>query len=271
MNIVVCVKLTPDPSDIEVKSDGSISLERAEWSIGNFDLQAVEAAVRLAEAAAAAGEESKVIALSAGPEAIDQSKLKKDLLSRGPDELVMVVDDALRGADTAATAAVLAQAVRKLGPVDLVLCGEGSADLYFQQVGLQLGERLCLPTLNAISKIERDGEVLVVERDLEDEVEVLEVPLPAVLSVTTVAGRIATERRDCPAGAGDQHPRARTARPQTDYAFRLAGRSSAKAGRAVEQRGDHLNGGDRASLGILGETGAAGRAGRRGAWIGRGR
>lgn len=185
MNIVVCVKLTPDPSDIEVKSDGSISLERAEWSIGNFDLQAVEAAVRLAEAAAAAGEESKVIALSAGPEAIDQSKLKKGLLSRGPDELMMVVDDALRGADTAATAAVLAQAVRKLGPVDLVLCGEGSADLYFQQVGLQLGERLCLPTLNAISKIERDGEVLVVERDLEDEVEVLEVPLPAVLSVTT--------------------------------------------------------------------------------------
>jgi len=180
MNIVVCVKLTPDPGDIEVHSDGSISLERAEWTIGTFDLQAVEAAVRLVEAGG-----GKVIALSAGPRQINNSKLKKDLLSRGPDELALVVDDALANADTPTTAHVLAEAVRKLGKVDLVLCGEGSADLYFQQVGLQLGEKLCLPTFNAICKIEAADGALVVERDLEDEVEVLEVPLPAVLSVTT--------------------------------------------------------------------------------------
>jgi electron transfer flavoprotein beta subunit len=43
MNIVVCVKLTPDASDIEVRPDDSISLERAEWGIGGFDLQAIEA------------------------------------------------------------------------------------------------------------------------------------------------------------------------------------------------------------------------------------
>ena len=91
MNIVVCVKLTPDAGDIEVRPDGSISLERAEWIIGSFDLQAIEAGVRLAEAQPA----GKVIALSAGPRQINNSKLKKDLLSRGPDELVLVVDDAL--------------------------------------------------------------------------------------------------------------------------------------------------------------------------------
>jgi electron transfer flavoprotein beta subunit len=179
MNIIVCCKLTPDAGDIEVKADGSISLERAEWGIGSFDLQAVEAAVRLAEATS-----GKVIALSAGPHQINQSKLKKDLLSRGPDELYLVVDDALAGADTAVTAAVLAQAIRKIGPFDLVLCGEGSADLYFQQVGLQLGEKLGLPTLNAINRIEPADGKLLVDRSLEDEVEVLEVPLPAVLSVT---------------------------------------------------------------------------------------
>jgi electron transfer flavoprotein beta subunit len=181
MNIVVCVKLTPDPSDIQVRSDGSISLERAEWTIGNFDLQAIEAGVRLAEASG-----GKVTALSAGPRQINNSKLKKDVLSRGPDELYIVVDEGLQDAGTAETASVLAEAVRRIGDVDLVLCGEGSADLYFQQVGLQVGEKLCLPTLNAISKIESAGEgALLVERDLEDEVEVLEVPLPAVLSVTT--------------------------------------------------------------------------------------
>ena len=149
MNIIVCYKLTPDAADIEIKPDGSIGLERAEWTISSFDLQAIEAGVRLAEATG-----GKVIALSAGPHPLDNSKLKKDLLSRGPDELLLVVDDRLKDADTATTASVLAQAVRKAGGADLVLCGEGSADLYFQQVGLQLGEKLGLPTLNAISHIQ---------------------------------------------------------------------------------------------------------------------
>lgn len=185
MNIVVCVKLTPDAGDIETRPDGSISLERAEWIIGGFDLQAIEAGVQLVEAAG-----GKVTALSAGPRQINNSKLKKDVLSRGAEELVMVVDDALKDADTYTTAQVLAQVIRGLGPVDLVLCGEGSADLYFQQVGLQIGEILGLPTLNAISKIEPapgtgGSDHLLVERNLEEEIDVLEIPLPAVLSVTT--------------------------------------------------------------------------------------
>ena len=33
MRIVVCVKITPDPGDLQVRPDGSISLERAEWAI----------------------------------------------------------------------------------------------------------------------------------------------------------------------------------------------------------------------------------------------
>lgn len=181
MHIVACVKFTPDPSDIQVRPDGSISLERAEWTISSFDLQAVEAGVQMVEQHG-----GQVTALSAGPAQVASSKLKKDLLSHGPDALALVIDESLRGADTAATARVLAAAVQKLGDVDLVLCGEGSADLYFQQVGLQVGERLDWPVYNAVSKIEWTGEGrLMVERDLEDETEVLEVPLPAVLMVTT--------------------------------------------------------------------------------------
>jgi electron transfer flavoprotein beta subunit len=84
------------------------------------------------------------------------------------------------------TARVLAAAIRGMDGVDLVLCGEGSADLYFQQVGLQVGELLGVPTLNAISSIQAGGGgMLRAERSLEDEIEVLDVPLPAVLSVTT--------------------------------------------------------------------------------------
>ncbi len=180
MNIVTCFKFTPDSKDIEVRSDGSISLEKAEWIISEYDLQAVEAGVKLVEAAA-----GKVTALSAGPSKISNSKLKKDILSRGPNELTLVVDESLGKNDTHTTALVLAQAIRKLGAVDLVICGEGSSDLYFQQVGLQVGELLGWPTVNAIGKIEAAGGKVIVERNLEDEVEVLEVPLPAVISVTT--------------------------------------------------------------------------------------
>jgi electron transfer flavoprotein beta subunit len=180
MNIVTCFKFTPDSKDIEVKGDGSISLEKAEWTIGEYDLHAVEAAVKLVETVT-----GKVTALSAGPQKISNSKLKKDILSRGPNDLTLVVDEKLGTNDTHMTAAVLAAAVKKLAQVDLVICGEGSSDLYFQQVGLQLGEMLDWPTINAVGKIEaKDGKVIV-ERNLEDEIEVLEVTLPAVLSVTT--------------------------------------------------------------------------------------
>ncbi len=180
MNIVACFKFAPDSKDIEVKSDGSISLEKAEWIISEYDLQGVEAGVKLVET-----NSGKVTALSAGPSKISNSKLKKDILSRGPNELYLVVDDSLAANDTHTTAVVLAQAIRKLGAVDLVVCGEGSSDLYFQQVGLQVGELLGWPTINAVGKVESAGNKVIVERNLEDEVEVLEVPLPAVISVTT--------------------------------------------------------------------------------------
>src|SRR5512135_2746143 len=114
MNIIVCYKLSPDAGDIEVKGDGSISLEKAEWIIGGFDLHAVEAGMRLAEATG-----GKVLALSAGPRQVDNSKLKKDILSRGPDELYLLIDDSLRDADTSVTAEVLARAIRKMGAFDL--------------------------------------------------------------------------------------------------------------------------------------------------------
>lgn len=180
MNIVVCVKLTPDAGDIEVRGDGSISLDRAEWGIGSFDLQAIEAGLKLAEESS-----GRLVALTAGPPRINSSRLKKDVLSRGPDELVMVTGDGLENADTALTARVLTAAIQQMDAVDLVLFGEGSADLYFQQVGIQVGERLGLPALNAVSKISAAPGGLRIERSLEDEIEVLDVPLPAALSVTT--------------------------------------------------------------------------------------
>ncbi|MEW6179379.1 MAG: electron transfer flavoprotein [Chloroflexota bacterium] len=181
MNIVVCLKITPDPEDLEIGPDGSVSTTHAEWKTGSFDLPALEAGVRLAEMHG-----GKVIALSAGTSQINQSKVRKDILSRGAEELVLVVDDSLKDASTAETALVLEKAIRKLTDVQLVLFGEGSADLYFQQTGVQVGERLGWVTLNAVQDVRLlENEALEVQRIVEHELQVLDVPLPAVLCVTS--------------------------------------------------------------------------------------
>jgi electron transfer flavoprotein beta subunit len=107
------------------------------------------------------------------------------MLSRGAGQLAAVIDDSLEAANSFATASNLAAAIKKIGDVDLVLCGEGSGDIYSQQVGPLLGQLLGYVNLNAISRITPQGDKLIVERTLENEVEVLEIPLPAVLSLTT--------------------------------------------------------------------------------------
>ncbi len=181
MNIVVCLKISPDPEDLEIGNDGSVSAAHAEWKIGGFDLPALEAGVRLAEMHG-----GRVIALSIGPPPINQSKVRKDILSRGAEELVLVVDEALQDVSTAETARVLAAAIGKIEDVQLVLFGEGSADLYFQQTGVQVGERLGWVSLNAVRDVQwvEEGNLLV-QRVLEQEIQVFEVPLPAALSVTS--------------------------------------------------------------------------------------
>lgn len=70
------------------------------------------------------------------------------------------------------------------GGFDLILCGDGSADEYAQQVDVQLAARLGVPSVNAVTAIKAEGDSMVVERTLEDVVEEVEVPLPAVIAVT---------------------------------------------------------------------------------------
>ncbi|MCL1841209.1 MAG: putative electron transfer flavoprotein FixA [Propionibacteriaceae bacterium] len=180
MKIVACFKASPDAQDIQTLPDRTLNLERAASKIGTYDLNAIEAARQLADATG-----GTVVGLSAGGAALSNAKLTKDALSRGLDELVAVVDEALVSAEGYQTAQVLAGAVRDLGDVDLVLCGAGSSDVYAQQVGNQLGTILGWATLNGVDAISVEGDHLVVERPLEDAVQVVEVALPAALSLTS--------------------------------------------------------------------------------------
>lgn len=179
MNIVAAFKVVPDDQDIQVAPDGALDYSKAKGIVSAYDLNAIEAAAQLA----AANEGSKVIAVTVGGADIDDSKLKKNVLARGVDELYMTADDACASLDAFATAAALAELLAKVGTFDIVLCGDGSADNYAQQVDVQLAAKLGLPVVNAATKIAVKGDVLEVERMLEDVIEVVEVPLPAVVSV----------------------------------------------------------------------------------------
>lgn len=182
MKIITCYKCVADEQDITVNSnDGSLDFSRAAIKISQYDLNAIEAANQLKQQMP----EAQVIALSVGGEALNNAKGRKDVLSRGPDELVVVVDAQFEQALPHQTASGLAAAVNKLG-FDLILCGDGSADLYAQQVSLLLGEALQVPALNGISQIvSLTQDAVVVMRELEEETETLTVPLPAVLAVST--------------------------------------------------------------------------------------
>jgi electron transfer flavoprotein beta subunit len=187
MHIVVCMKQIPDLEKIRIKADTREPvLEGVPVRFGDWDKSAVEEAVRLREA----GGEVKVTAV-----AIGSAKLKdtiKEALAIGADEAVILTDRAFDGADEAGTARVLAKVIEKLSEVDLILLGEGSADDHTGQVPSRLAELLGVPQVTYVRELQvLEGGRIRATRDLEEALEVVEVALPAVVSVT---GEIATPR-----------------------------------------------------------------------------
>ncbi|WDW70668.1 electron transfer flavoprotein FixA [Salmonella enterica] len=184
MKIITCYKCVPDEQDIAINNaDGTLDFSKADSKISQYDLNAIEAACQLKQQLG----DAQVVAMSVGGKALTNAKGRKDVLSRGPDELIVVIDDQFEQALPQHTATALAAAAQKSG-FDLLICGDGSSDLYAQQVGLLVGEALNIPAINGVSKILSLTDstlTLTVERELEDEVETLSIPLPAVIAVST--------------------------------------------------------------------------------------
>lgn len=175
MRIVTCYKCVPNDTEIRIQKNRELNFDMAQLSIGRYDLEAVEAAVSIAK------NDDGVIALTYAGKAAGNSKLRKAILSRGPAELYVVHDNEAETADSLKTATVLNQAIQRIGDVDLVICGEGSEDMYSQQVGVMIGAFLGWTTVNAVAKIERNESGFLVERELANGTEVLEITLPAVV------------------------------------------------------------------------------------------
>ncbi|SDF53477.1 electron transfer flavoprotein subunit beta/FixA family protein [Sporomusa acidovorans] len=177
MNIVVCVKQVPDTTEVKVDPQNHTLVRQGIPAIVSpFDKNALEEALKLREKHG-----GKVTVISMGPNQADAAL--KECLSIGADDAVLISDAAFSGADTLATARTLAAAIRKLGKVDMILCGKQAIDGDTAQVGPELAEQLGIAVVTYVAKIEVDGNVVTIQREHEEGYMVLETKLPVLATV----------------------------------------------------------------------------------------
>jgi len=177
VNIVVCMKQVPESTEVRVDPETKALIrEGVKGIINPFDENAVEAALELREAHG-----GKVTVISMGPPQAEESL--RQALAMGADEAILLTDAASRGSDTLATSYTLAQMVRKLGDCDLILCGKQAIDGDTGQVGPGLAERLGISQITFAIGVEVSDGKLRARRVLDDFFEVVEVKLPAVVTV----------------------------------------------------------------------------------------
>jgi len=168
-----------------VGADKSPDVSGASWVVSPYDLNMIEASMKLA---AEVGD-SNVYMLTVAGDVLDNSKAKKSALSRGPAAMYAVKADNALDMDNLAVASLLKTAVEKVGDVDLVVCGEGSGDMYSQQLGAMLGGMLGWPTLNVVSELKyEDGKILAL-RSEGSRSERFAISGKAVVSVTSDISR----------------------------------------------------------------------------------
>ncbi len=181
MRIVVPIKQVPETSGVRMdEATGTVVRDGAEVIVNPLDLYAIESALRLC------GDGDEALALSMGPPKAESAL--REAIAMGCSGGVLLSDRTFAASDTWATSHVLAAAVRKLGQVDLVVCGERATDGDTGQVGPEMAAFLDLPVVTYVSRIVGcEAGRIVVERLVETGYETLEIELPAVLTVVKEA------------------------------------------------------------------------------------
>lgn len=192
MRIVVCVKQVPNPEaafsmfKVDEQAKKVIPAPGLQLVMSPFDEQAMEAALRIRERHA----DTRITVISLGPETARNTI--KHGLAMGADEGVLLSDAAFDDADSYSTAYTLAAAIRKLGGCDLVLTGREAADWDAGVVGAGIGELLGAPVISFARDIQVERETVRVERVLDDGTEIVEAPLPALVTVSNELGAART-------------------------------------------------------------------------------
>jgi electron transfer flavoprotein beta subunit len=177
MNLIVCVKQVPDTeAPIRIRPDGQgIDESGLSFVMNYYDEHGVEEALRIREKVG-----GTVTLLTVGPPRAAEAL--RAGLAMGADQAIHIKDPALDGADHISVARVLAAAIATL-PHDLVLCGKLATDDNAAIVGPALAEFLALPQATAVTRLELGDGTATVHREVEGAIEVLQVQLPAVVTV----------------------------------------------------------------------------------------
>jgi len=178
MNIIVCIKQVPETTEVRINPETNTLVREGVKSIINpFDMYAIEEGILLKEKTG-----GKVTVLSMGPPQAEAAL--REAISMGADEGVLICDRAFAGSDTWATSYTIASAIKKIGAFDLILCGKQASDGDTAQVGPGISAHLDIPQVTYVKKIEEIKEKsLRVERMMEEGFEIIQTPLPALLTV----------------------------------------------------------------------------------------
>jgi electron transfer flavoprotein beta subunit len=188
MHIVVCVKQIPNPEaafsmlTVDEQAKKIVPAAGLQLVMSPFDEQALEAALRIREALG----EAKISAITTGPESA--RNVLKHALAMGADDAVLISGDTLPEANGEVTAIVLARAIERIGPVDLVLTGRQAADSDAGVVGCGVAELLGIPVVTFAQRVEVVNDSVHVERVLADGFETVETRLPAAVTVSNEIG-----------------------------------------------------------------------------------
>jgi electron transfer flavoprotein beta subunit len=179
MNIVVCIKQVPGTTQVKINPEtGTLVRDGVEAVVNPFDEYAIEEALRIKERIA--GTVVKVITM--GPPQAETAL--RSALAMGADEGYLITDRAFAGSDTWATSYTLARGIKALGETHLVICGKQAIDGDTAQVGPGVAEMLGIPFVAWVRKVEEITlHSIKVERLMEEGYDVVEMPLPGLITV----------------------------------------------------------------------------------------
>ncbi len=178
MNIVVCIKQVPDSTQVKVDPKTGTLIRAGVPSILNpYDHFALEQALKIKAKTGAV-----VTVISMGPpQAVAVIRLA---LALGADRGILLSDRAFAGSDTWATSYALAQAMKKIGKTDLIICGQMAIDGDTAQTGPGIAFHLDIPQITFCTDVDSDGRVVRVKKLIEGGHQDMEANLPALITTT---------------------------------------------------------------------------------------
>jgi electron transfer flavoprotein beta subunit len=178
MNIIVLIKQVPEIELVKVdQASGEVSLPTGPGIVNPHDEYAVEEALKIKEK-----QGGKVTVISVGSEKVDSAL--RACLALGVDEAIRITDPLFDKSDAQATAKILAAALKKIGDYNLILAGKQAIDDDAAQVPAAVAANLDIPQAMFVKKVENiDDSKATVWRTTEEGYDILELTLPAVLSV----------------------------------------------------------------------------------------